>query len=78
MFDRDECIRADTTAEKLGALQPVKGVVSFGGKEIVITAGNSCPTNDGVSAALLMSEERARAARPRRRSRASSASASAA
>ena len=57
LFDRDECIRADTTAEKLGALSPVKGVISFGGKEIVITAGNSCPTNDAVSAALLMSEE---------------------
>jgi acetyl-CoA acetyltransferase family protein len=60
-FDRDECIRPDTTAEKLAALQPIKGVVSFGNKEIVITAGNSCPTNDGVSAALLMSEEKARA-----------------
>ena len=60
MFDRDECIRPDTTAEKLAALQPIKGVISFGGKEIVITAGNSCPTNDGVSAALLMSEEKAR------------------
>jgi acetyl-CoA acetyltransferase family protein len=57
LFDRDECIRPDTTAEKLAALQPVKGVISFGGKEIVITAGNSCPTNDAVSAALLMSEE---------------------
>jgi acetyl-CoA acetyltransferase family protein len=61
LFDRDECIRPDTTAEKLGALQPIKGVVSFGGKEIVITAGNSCPTNDGVSAALLMAEEKASA-----------------
>jgi acetyl-CoA acetyltransferase family protein len=60
-FDRDECIRPDTTAEKLAALQPIKGVVSFGNQEIVITAGNSCPTNDGVSAALLMSEEKARA-----------------
>jgi 3-oxo-5,6-didehydrosuberyl-CoA/3-oxoadipyl-CoA thiolase len=57
LFERDECIRPDTTAEKLAALQPVKGVISFGGKEIVITAGNSCPTNDAVSAALLMSEE---------------------
>ena len=61
-FDRDECIRGDTTAEKLAALQPIKGVISFGGKEVVITAGNSCPTNDGVTAALLMSEEKARAA----------------
>jgi acetyl-CoA acetyltransferase family protein len=60
LFDKDECIRADTTAEKLAALQPVKGVISFGGKEIIITAGNSCPTNDAVSAALLMSETLAR------------------
>jgi acetyl-CoA acetyltransferase family protein len=59
-FDRDEGLRPDTTLEKLAALPPVKGIVSFGGKEIFITAGNSCPTNDGVSAALLMSEERAR------------------
>ena len=58
-FDRDECIRPDTTVEKLAALQPIKGLVSFGQKEIVVTAGNSCPTNDGVSAALLMSEEKA-------------------
>ena len=37
-----------------------KGIQSFGGKELRITAGNSCPTNDGVSAALLMSEDKAR------------------
>ncbi len=60
LFEKDECIRADTTTEKLAALQPVKGVISFGGKQIVITAGNSCPTNDAVSAALLMSETLAR------------------
>jgi acetyl-CoA acetyltransferase family protein len=61
VFDeKDECIRADTTPEKLAALQPIKGVISFGGKEIIITAGNSCPTNDAVSAALLMSETLAR------------------
>lgn len=59
VFDRDECIRPGTTAEKLGGLGPIKGLVSFGDREIVITAGNSCPTNDGISAALLMSEERA-------------------
>ncbi len=58
-FDRDEGIRPNTTVEKLSQLPPIKGVVSFGDKEIVITAGNSCPTNDGVSAALLMSEEMA-------------------
>jgi acetyl-CoA acetyltransferase family protein len=58
-FDRDECIRADTTADKLGGLNPLGGVKSFGDKPIVVTAGNSCPTNDGISAALLMSEEKA-------------------
>ncbi|UCE87158.1 MAG: thiolase family protein [Deltaproteobacteria bacterium] len=58
-FERDECIRAETTAEGLAGLNPVRGIVSFGDKELVITAGNSCPTNDGISAALLMSEERA-------------------
>jgi acetyl-CoA acetyltransferase family protein len=59
VFDRDECIRGDTTVEKLAALKPVKGVMSFGQKELVITPGNSCPTNDGISAAILMSEQKA-------------------
>jgi acetyl-CoA acetyltransferase family protein len=58
-FDRDEGVRPDTTLAKLGQLPPLQGLVSFGGKELVITAVNSCPTNDGVSAALLMSEEKA-------------------
>ena len=58
-FDQDECIRPSTTAEKLGGLNPIGGIQSFGGNEIVVTAGNSCPTNDGITAALLMSEERA-------------------
>ena len=58
-FDRDECIRPDSTVEKLAGLNPIKGLMSFGEKELRITAGNSCPTNDGVSAALLMSEEKA-------------------
>ena len=35
-------------------------MVSYGKREIIITAGNSCPTNDGISVALLMSEEKAR------------------
>ena len=59
-FDRDECIRPDTSAEKLGALPVIRGVQSFGGSDVVVSAGNSCPTNDGISAALLMSEELAR------------------
>jgi acetyl-CoA acetyltransferase family protein len=59
-FDRDEGLRPDTTVEKLAGLPPVKGIQSFGGKDLRVTAGNSCPTNDGVSAALLMSEKKAR------------------
>jgi len=59
VFDRDECVRPGTTTEKLATLPPLKGVTSFGGKDVIITAGNACPTNDGISAALLMSEERA-------------------
>jgi acetyl-CoA acetyltransferase family protein len=59
-FDRDECLRPGTNMEGLGALNPVKGITSLGGGEVRITAGNSCPTNDGVSAALLMSEDKAR------------------
>ena len=59
VFDRDEGYRASTNFEKLGQLRPVQGIECFGNREIVITAGNSCPTNDGVSAALLVSETRA-------------------
>jgi len=60
VFERDECLRPGTNMEGLGALNPVKGITSLGGGEVRITAGNSCPTNDGVSAALLMSEDKAR------------------
>jgi acetyl-CoA acetyltransferase family protein len=59
-FEVDEGLRPGTTAEKLAGLNPVKGMVSFGNKELVITAGNSCPTNDGISSCLVMSEEKAR------------------
>lgn len=58
MFDRDECVRP-TTMEILANLKPIKSIVSYGGREVVITAGNSCPTNSGISAILLMSEEKA-------------------
>jgi len=59
LFDRDECVRPETTMEGLAKLSPIKSIVSYGGKEVRITAGNSCPTNSGVSAALIMSEEMA-------------------
>ena len=59
VVNRDESVRGDTTIEGLAKLPIVKGIVSYGNKELMITAGNSCPTNCGVSAILLMSEEMA-------------------
>ncbi len=59
VFDRDECIRPGTNMETLGSLPPVKGIVSPTGSELRITAGNACPTNDGFSAVLIMSEKKA-------------------
>ncbi|MDE3096852.1 MAG: thiolase family protein [Chloroflexota bacterium] len=59
VFEQDECLRPGTNMEALGQLKPVAGIQSFGGQEVRITAGNSCPTNDGISAALLMSEQKA-------------------
>jgi len=58
-FDRDECVRPETSMESLAKLKPIKSIVSYGGKEVAITAGNSCPTNSGASAILVMSEEKA-------------------
>ena len=60
LVQQDEGYRAGTNMETLGTLPNVKGIVSYGDKELVITAGNSCPTNDGVTAALLMNEEKAK------------------
>lgn len=52
---KDEGPRADTTAEALAKLRPV-----FHARGTV-TAGNASQTSDGAAAALVMSEERARA-----------------
>lgn len=49
-MDRDECIRPDSTVEKLAGLKPV---FRQGG---TVTAGNSSPMNDGSAAILLMSQ----------------------
>ena len=59
LFERDEGLRPGTNIEALSQLKPIGGIKSYADKEIVITAGNSCQTNDGVSAALLMSEKKA-------------------
>jgi acetyl-CoA acyltransferase len=47
---RDECIRPDTSLEKLGSLKPV---FRKGGS---VTAGNSSPMNDGAAGLVLASE----------------------
>lgn len=51
VFDRDECVRPDTTLSALEKLKPVFR------KEGTVTAGNSSPMNDGASAILMVSEE---------------------
>jgi acetyl-CoA C-acetyltransferase len=51
----DDCPRPNTTMEKLAELQPA---FKPGG---TVTAGNSCPLNDGAAAVLIMAEEKARA-----------------
>src|SRR5881227_3705540 len=53
VVDKDDGPRAGTTVEKLATLKPV---FREGGS---VTAGNSCPLNDGAAATLIMSEERA-------------------
>jgi acetyl-CoA acetyltransferase family protein len=58
-LDRDEGLRPNTTMEGLAALPPVRGIVSYKGGDLLITAGNSCPTNCGVTTQLIMSEEMA-------------------
>jgi acetyl-CoA acetyltransferase family protein len=54
VMDTDEGPRRDTSLEKLASLEPafIKGGT--------VTAGNSSPLNDGASAAVLMSAEKAR------------------
>src|SRR5437588_3448795 len=54
VVDKDDGPRAGTTVEKLAELKPV---FREGGS---VTAGNSCPLNDGAAAVILMSEERAK------------------
>ena len=55
-LERDENIRPDTSLEKLAKLNPA--FVADG----TVTAGNSSPLNDGAGAALLASEDGAKAA----------------
>lgn len=53
-LDTDDGPRADSSVEKLSKLKPI---FRPDGR---VTAGNSCPLNDGAAAVLIMSDERAR------------------
>jgi acetyl-CoA acetyltransferase family protein len=55
VIDKDQCPRPQTTVEVLAGLKPV---FKENGQ---VTAGNSCPTNDGAGAVLLMAREKAEA-----------------
>ena len=70
VLEQDDGPRASSTFEKLQELAPV---FREDGK---VTAGNSCPLNDGAAALVIMSEERARelGVKPRARIIASSVS----
>ncbi|MBC7338115.1 MAG: thiolase family protein, partial [Clostridia bacterium] len=48
LFDRDEAPRPDTSMEALSRLAPAFK------KDGTVTAGNSCPMNDGAAAVVLM------------------------
>ena len=54
VFDKDECIRPDTSLE---ALSKLRAIFRAGG---TVTAGNSCPLNDGAAAAVIMTREKAK------------------
>jgi acetyl-CoA C-acetyltransferase len=53
VIDRDESVRADTTAQTLGALKPAFK------KDGSVTAGNAPPVNDGAAALVVISSARA-------------------
>jgi acetyl-CoA C-acetyltransferase len=54
VVDRDDGPRADSSLDKLASLAPAFK------PEGKVTAGNSCPLNDGAAAVVVMSEERCR------------------
>ena len=53
LFDKDETVRPDTTAEKLAGLKPIFD------KEGSVTAGNASSINDAAAAVVLMEREQA-------------------
>jgi len=55
VFDQDEYVKADTTAESLAKLRPAFK------KEGTVTAGNASGINDGAAALVVMKESKAKA-----------------
>jgi acetyl-CoA C-acetyltransferase len=55
MFDTDESPRREASLEQLAKLRPVFV------KDGSVTAGNSCPMNDGAAAVVIMSDDKAKA-----------------
>ncbi|MFN3524380.1 MAG: acetyl-CoA C-acetyltransferase [Phenylobacterium sp.] len=51
IFDKDEGVRADATAESLSKLKPIE-------KDGVVTAGNASQQNDAAAACLVVSEDK--------------------
>ncbi|WP_290877010.1 acetyl-CoA C-acyltransferase family protein [Aquabacterium sp.] len=56
LFDTDEGVKADTTADSLGKMKP-----AFKKEEGTVTAGNASTLNDGAGAVVMASAEKARA-----------------
>jgi len=54
VVDTDQCVRGDTTLEKMASMAPAFR------PDGVVTAATSSPLNDGATAALFMSSEKAR------------------
>ena len=52
VFDRDESVRAETTADVLRSLKPAFK------KDGTVTAGNAPPVNDGAAALVVMAEDK--------------------
>ena len=56
LFDTDEGVKADTTADALGKMKP-----AFKKEEGTVTAGNASTLNDGAGAVVMASAEKAKA-----------------
>jgi len=60
LLEADECPRRGVSLEKMATLPVIVAPITEGHQEAYITAGNSCPLNDGAAAVLVMSRSKAR------------------